>query len=138
MTGFTNMQCCRGDDSTYILPFDTVQHQYDFPARICTPQQTAASSSNTDIGMQTTRLTDMQCCRGKSSRHSLATIASSSNTEIGMQTGRLTDMQCCRGESARYSQALSDLNIWFVSSYVFEAVLKNLAVGPWAYIKDNW
>lgn len=45
---------------------------------------------------------------------------------------------CCRGESAEYSRALSDLNNWFVSSYVAEAVLKNLAFGPWAYIKDNW
>ena len=60
------------------------------------------------------------------------------NAEKGKETARLTDMQCCRGESVRYSQALSDLNIWFVASYVAEVVLKNLAVGPWAYIKDNW
>ena len=81
----------------------------------------------------------MQCCRGESARYSQA--LSDLNiwfVDIDMQTGRLTDMHCCRGESAQYSQALSDLNVWFVASYVAEAVLKNLAVGPWAYIKDNW
>ena len=44
----------------------------------------------------------------------------------------------CRGQSQGYNDALTDINIFFVATYVTEAVLKNLAVGPWAYIKDNW
>lgn len=44
----------------------------------------------------------------------------------------------CRGQSQSYTNVLSDLNICFVVAYTAEALLKNTAVGPWKYIKDNW
>ena len=44
----------------------------------------------------------------------------------------------CRGQSQKYSNVLSGLNICFVVAYTAEALLKNAAVGPWKYIKDNW
>lgn len=45
---------------------------------------------------------------------------------------------CCRGQSQNYTSVLSDLNICFVVAYTTEAVLKNTAMGPWKYIRDNW
>lgn len=44
----------------------------------------------------------------------------------------------CRGQSQGYTNVLSDLNICFVVAYTTEAVLKNTAMGPWKYIRDNW
>lgn len=44
----------------------------------------------------------------------------------------------CRGQSQAYSDVLSDINIFFTAVYVAEATLKNTALGPWKYVKDNW
>ncbi len=44
----------------------------------------------------------------------------------------------CRGQGETYTNVLSDINIFFTAVYLAEAVLKNTAVGPWKYIKDNW
>ncbi len=44
----------------------------------------------------------------------------------------------CRGQGETYTNVLSDINIFLTAVYLAEAVLKNTAVGPWKYIKDNW